>query len=523
MDYKIRILTSNPAPDDQRLNIIRRDASGGVNTRQEPTRLTENQFTALTNVDISTPGERTKRLGNLATADDVGNVGCKELFTYVRQGYSDFMALIEGTTLWTWTTGDTTWTSRKTNFTDTIQASIIACKESGLTPDDVFVVQNGTDNAWRVHIDGSGNYAGDDLGDGNTSPPVTRVGCWYGNRLWYIKNDLLYYSDAYDEDYGGAFDRTTNIFRVQVGEEMALVPTRDMGIICFGKSAVWAIAPSTVPAVTDQPILITSSVGCIAEKSACVVGDDVYWLAQDGVRAVKRTVQDKVQLGAEFPVSYLIKDEIDDINWAYAYKACAVYFDNKYLIAVPTGASTYNNKVLVFYPALNAWTVITGWNVGSWSKYEVAGEERLYYGDSNNGQMYRAFVNYTDNGTAISYSEESRKEDFGQPLLEKNGGELEIETNMAGDYDLTISTSIDGAAYEVLGTINLINTSAPVLPVALPFTLAGEKVLKQKFHLDGLGSFRTIQIKIENAEANTDEIKIYGINIVTFAEEYFNE
>jgi hypothetical protein len=254
-----------------------------------------------------------------------------------------------------------------------------------------------------------------------------------------------------------------------------------------------------------------------------VVGDDVYWLAQDGVRAVKRTIQDKLQLGAEFPVSYFLKDEYDDINWAYAYKACAVYFDNKYLLALPTGSSTYNNKVWIYYPALNAWSIITGWNVGCWAKFEVSGEERLYYGDANNGQMYRAFVNYTDNGTAVSYSEEGRKEDFGQPLLEKCGGELEIETNMAGNYNLTISASVDGAAYITLGTLNLLNTTAPVLPVALPFTLAGEKALKQKYHLDALGAFRTIQIKIENAEANTDVIKIYGINMVTFLEEYKNE
>lgn len=525
MREELRIVTSYPATDDQRLNIIRKDASGGINTRQEGGVLADNQYYSLTNVDISTPGQRTIRSGTDMIADDVGDNACKELFNYERQGYSDFLCLIEGTTLWTWESGDVAWTSRKTDFTDTEQASILACKESGLTPDDVFIVQNGTDNAFRISINSSDTYNAQDLGDTNTSPPITRVGCWYQNRLWYLKNDLLYFSDAYDEDYSGAFDRTTDVFRVPVGQEMALIPTRDMGIIVLGLNGVQALAPSLVPdPTTDKPEPITTSVGCIAEKSACVVGDDVYWLAQDGVRAVKRTVQDKLQLGAEFPVSYLLKEELDEINWAYVYKACAVYFDNKYMLAVPTGSATYNNKVWVFYPALNSWSKITGWNVGAWSKFKVNGQERLYYADSNDGKVYRAFVNYTDDGTAISYEEIGKKEDFGQPLLNKCGGEVEIETNMAGDYDLIISASVDGASFETLGTINLLNTDAPTLPVVLPFTLAGERILKNKFHLDSLGSFRTIQFKLTCSEsALADVIKVYGLNCVTFLEEYENE
>ncbi len=45
-----------------------------------------------------------------------------------------------------------------------------------------------------------------DLLDGATSPPITTVMEWYGNRIWCLKNDLLYWSDAYDSDYSTAFN-----------------------------------------------------------------------------------------------------------------------------------------------------------------------------------------------------------------------------------------------------------------------------------------------------------------------------
>jgi hypothetical protein len=218
-----------------------------------------------------------------------------------------------------------------------------------------------------------------------------------------------------------------------------------------------------------------------------------------------------------------MKDEYDLINWTYIQKACAVYFDNRYLLALPTGSSTYNNKVWAYYPATQAW-VTWDLNVGSWSVHTVSGKQKLYYGDANNGQLYEMFSGTTDAGAAITYTEETRDEEFGQRLTKKVGGWIEIEAASAGSGNtLTVEAAIDGGNYSTLGTVTLTSATAPTLPVALPFTLSDEYVIREKLHLESLGVFRTIKFKITNSDANTDEIKIYSVNIVTFNEEAEDE
>lgn len=514
------------APDDPKLYRLINDVTGGVNTRILASKIGDNQATQLDNIDLNIAGQRSKRLGYADVANDVSNNPCKDLANYIRQGYADYLILNEGTNLLTWKVGDTTWTNIKSNLTNTTYGASILAKESGLTPDDVIIYQNGTDNPFRIHIDSSEVVNIQDLGSttgANCSPPKSRVMCWYGNRIWVLKNDQLYFSDAYDTDYSTAFDTVTNWYRIPVGREMALVPTRDLGIIVLGSEAVWSLAPSVTPVATDQPQPLTTSYGCVAGKTACVVGDDVYWLAPDGVRALKRTVQDKLQTGASYPLSYAMKDDFDTINWAYIDKACAVYFDNRYLLAIPTGSSTYNNTVLVYYPAINAW-VKWSMNVGAWSVHTVSGEQKLYFADANNGQMYQMFNGTTDSGDTITCVEETRDEDFQQKLTRKVGGWIEIEALAAGSGNtLTVEAKTDGGNYSTLGTIALTSSTAPTLPVALPFTLSDSYVVRDKIPLDTLGAFRTLQVRITNSDANTDPITIYNVNIVTFNEELEDE
>lgn len=515
------------ASDDPKLYRLINDLTGGVNTRILASKIGDNQATMLQDVDLNIAGQRSKRGGSTAIANDVSNLPVKDLANFIRQGYADYLIMNEGTNLLSWKVGDATWTNIKNNLTNTTYGATILAKESGLSPDDVIIYQNGTDNPFRIHIDTGGTVAIQDLGNtagtGTDSPPKSLVMCWYGNRIWVLSNDQLFFSDAYDTDYSTSFDTTTNWYRIPVGEARALVPTRDTGIIVLGKEAVWGIAPSATPAATDQPQPLTTSYGCVAGKTACVVGDDVYWLAQDGVRALKRTVQDKLQTGASYPLSYAMKDEIDSINWAYVEKACAVYFDNRYLLSLPTGSSTYNNTALVYFPAINAWVTWT-LRAGSWALHTVSGEQKLYYGDSNNGLVSEMFSGTTDNGDTITMVEEHRDEDFQQKLTKKVGGWIEIEALSAGSGNtLSVEAKIDGGNYSVIGTVQLTSSTSPTLPVALPFTLSDQYVVREKISLDTLGAFRTLQIKITNSDANTDPITIYNVNIVTFNEELEDE
>jgi len=529
---ELKVVTSYPAKDDGMLTVTRRDISGGINTRQHPSRLGENQATVLTNIDIEIAGKWTKRLGSTLIGDDVSNNSVVHLHNYIRQGYTDDLLMIESNDIyaneeeaaaWTWVTSATasagTWGS-------------VQAKESGLVPDDIVIVQNGTDNPLRLHKDSSETWAVQDLGNttgASASCPKSNVMCWYGNRVWVLKNDILYFSDAYDSDYSTAFDTVTNWFRVPVGEERFLIPTRDLGIIVGGKEAVWALAPSATPnPATDKPEPIITDRGCVSKNAVAQIGDDIYFFSQDGLRALKRTEQDKVQLGGSYAISYVLKDSFDSISWAYIDQLKMGYSNNRLFVSVPTAVSSYD--VWVYYPPYNAFTTFEGWSPRCWSVYKVNGEERMYYGKHGNGAVYRALYGWTDegttttDGTTITSTIETREEDMGQPLVDKNGGEVEIEAEVAGaDNTFSILAAKNGGAFESLGTVSLTSGTAPTLPVNLPFSLAGSFIIREKFHLEGFENWRTLQLQIVNSDANTDPIICYGYNLVTFKEEYQNE
>ena len=527
---QLSIVTNSWTQDDPRFNFVRRDMSGGVNTRMHPAQIPENSSEVLDNVDIGTPGQRKKRPGSVKVINDsqgTTNVSC--LHNYVRQGYTDNLLMTYGQSLEA-SEDEGNWASVKADFTSSTKYGICSVKESGLIPDDVVIVQNGTDNAFRFHKASGGSWATDELvnGTANLMPPKTRVMCWYGNRLWCLKDDQLAYSAAYSADYGAAFDQVSNSFRIPVGEQRGLVPTRDLGIIVLGKSAVWGLAPSATPAATDKPEPLITNVGCVSEKGWVNAGDDIYFFAQDGFRALKRTVQDKMQVGASYPISYGLKTEFERIDWAYIDLLTMKYFDNKIFISVPTGAATFDTWI--FYPAIESFSVMRDVNPTAWATYEVSGEERLYHSIVGDTDAYRAWYGYTDegtsttNGTAITMTEEGREEDFGQPMIDKIGGEIEVEARAVDvTYTHTVYAKIDGGAYSVLGTLALGSDAAPTLPVALPFDLSETYIVREKYHLDGLGKFRTIQIKIVNNDKNTDDIVTFSVNYATFPEEYESE
>ena len=296
-------------------------------------------------------------------------------------------------------------------------------------------------NWFRIDSDGNAQDLGNTAGTGSDSPPDSDVGAWYANRVWVLKDDLFYFSDAYDSDYSSAFDTVSGSFRVPVGAERAVVPTRDTGMIIFGDRAVWGLAPSPTPVATDQPQPLITNWGAVSKKAVVNAGDDIFFFAQDGLRALKRTIQDKLQTGVSRPISYKIQTQFDEIDWAYIHRLSMTYFDNKIFITVPLSSSTY--KTWIYYPATDSFSfkvTTTAYQARCWSVYKVNGEEQLFYGKSGDGDVYRGWYGYTDEGTTISngsaatMTEEGREEDFQQPLVYKVGGEVEVEANTAGDF-----------------------------------------------------------------------------------------
>jgi hypothetical protein len=380
---EIRIISNIRTPDDVTIPIIRRDLSGGINNRQSGSLIGETQASVLYNVDIGVIGQASKRPGSVLAGDDMADNTILGLCNFQIQGGTDQLLAYEGTKVWSWI-GSGTWTDLGRTFSTATEVGFCLAKESGLAPDDVVIIQNNVDNAQRLDVNGNFQDLGSTAGTGSDSPPKSTVMCWYGNRVWVLVNDQLYYSDAYPADYATAYDTVANVFRVPVGKEMGLCSTRDTGIVVMGEDAIWGLAPTVVPVATDKPEPLITNHGVISKGGWCQAGDDIYYFAQDGFRALKRTLQDKLQSGVEFPISYPLKDEFERINWAYIDRLSMKYFDNKIFINVPTSSSTFD--IWVYYTALKSFVVFQGWSARCWETYKIGGEEGLYYGKQVSGE-----------------------------------------------------------------------------------------------------------------------------------------
>lgn len=502
------------ASDDKELYFIRKDASGGQNNRVHGSNIGDNQTTVLYNADIGTPFQTSKRPGQTLVEDLSNNAGTG-IFGFEPDGGTNQLLATEGTNLSSWA-GSGSFTNRKSDFTTGLKTKMLKVGQQG--QNDIVLISNGTDNVFSM----TQLYAFTDLGDTTNSPPKTTVMTYYRNRVFALKSNLLYFSDAFPSDYATAFDRVTGAFRIPVGTERAVLGIRDLGLIIMGSDQIWGLNPSSTPAATDVPEKILDS-GCAAGDTAVQVGDDVIYLAYDGVRGVFRTQQDKLQSGASYPLSYVLKEEVESINWVQISKANAIYFDNKYFLTLAVDSSSYNNEVWVYYPATQGWMIITGWNISAFTKLKVNGEERLYGIDSNDGSVYRLWFGSSDNGVAINYQEEGRKEDMGQPLVTKSGGVFKLRAFGAGAYDISVYVSIDDEEYTLLGTMSL-DAGGLTLPFTLPAMLSSTPILEEQFHLDSLGPWRQIRFKIQHNDLNgNDNIIFYDRVLTTYSDEYQSE
>jgi hypothetical protein len=381
---------------------------------------------------------------------------------------------------------------------------------------DVVIIQNGIDNAFRMKQD----YTFQHLSTANTSPPKTRAMIYYRDRLWCLKDNKLYYSGAVPVDYNATFNQASNYYNIPVGTERALVGTRDYGLIVFGSLQIYQLNPTLVPApATDKPELVLD-IGCANGDTVQQVGDDFFYLSYDGVRAVKRTVQDKLQSGQSQPLSWNLKKEFEEINWAYIQNADAVYYKDRYILTLPTGSSTTNNKLWVYYPAINAWSIISGQNIAKFATVKISNDLRLYGVDAVSGKLYRMFYGTSDDDTAIVYQEEGRGEDFGKPLQNKWGGEFKLRV-YGSNATLTPTADIGQGYVALTGSPLTLPTGGLNFPFDFPFNF-GQIEGNGVWHLDDLGEFKTIKFKILCNTKDANFI-IKETIATTFGEEYMSE
>jgi hypothetical protein len=187
--------------------------------------------------------------------------------------------------------------------------------------------------------------------------------------------DELIFSDILDSD---TYDPIFNQFRFNAGKSDHIVGLHSFSedvLMVFNRNSIHLVGDTTVIKDATNKLL-TDEIGLIAKDSIQQIGRQVLFLSDSGVYGVE-FIEDYKLRGTEVPLSQSIQATIDRINPLHAHKAQAVYFDNRYYIAVPLDTATQNNAILVYNLLNQQWESIDTVNSPNFhiTNMFVAGEE----------------------------------------------------------------------------------------------------------------------------------------------------
>ena len=196
-----------------------------------------------------------------------------------------------------------------------------------------------------------------------------------------VRDEILL-SDVFDSD---TYDRIQNQLKVTAGiaDYLQYVhPFTEDNAVIFNRNSIHLMMGLSGSIADISLKEITREAGLVARKSVVTIGDQVFFLSDNGVYST--SFQDLYNLrGAGLPLSDPINPLIKRINSAYAYNAVAIYHDNRYWIAVPLDNSTRNNAILVYNLLNKGWESLdiidnTGWDISNLIVSGSGGINKLY-------------------------------------------------------------------------------------------------------------------------------------------------
>ena len=403
--------------------------------------------------------------------------------------------------------------------TATATATVVANKVSAINVD---FAGSGYTSAPTVTISGGGgNGATATASVSALAPAGLKLIRQFTNRLFAVgtgnDRNTLYASDLLDPEVW----KTTNSIVVggDDGQDIvAIQPFFDYELLVFKPSKIYLVTvdPTASTASGWTVRLINDRIGCIAGRSVSFAGKDVYFLAEDGIRSVQRSLSDDYFI-VGVPISEAIKDVIARINKNFYSKCFGQFHNNRYYLSVPLDSATTNSHTIVYNLLFNAFEGY--WNIGASAMYQtnfssgytVTGP-KLAIGTPT-GKLGHSFdyldpdteadgdTQFRDFGTAGTYSSYliTKAYDFDDRIAQKYGSHYEIEFYFSSSTGATISMKRESdSQFVTLGTN--VNTSTPgglTLPFTLPATLSAQTTNMRADSLRSYQKWRNMRIKVE--------------------------
>lgn len=404
--------------------------------------------------------------------------------------------------------------------TTTATATVVANKVTAIT---VVVAGSGYTSAPTVTISGgAGSGATATASVSALAPTGLKLVKQFTNRLFAVgtgtDRNTLYASDLLDPEVW----KTTNSIVVggDDGQDIvAIQPFFDYELLVFKPSKIYLVTvdPTASTAAGWTVRLINDRIGCIAGRSVSFAGKDVYFLAEDGIRSVQRSLSDDYFI-VGVPISEAIKDVIARINKNFYSKCFGQFHNNRYYLSVPLDSATTNSHTIVYNLLFNAFEGF--WNIGASAMYQtnfsagytVSGP-KLAIGTPT-GKLGHSFdyldpdteadgdTQFKDFGTTGTYSSYliTKAYDFDDRIAQKYGSHYEIEFYFSSSTGATISMKRESdSQFVTLGTN--VDTATPgglTLPFTLPATLSAQTTNARADSLRSYQKWRNMRIKVES-------------------------
>ena len=207
------------------------------------------------------------------------------------------------------------------------------------------------------------------------------------------------YSDLLvPEDFTGGSSGTVDLDTVWPGSNDVIVcgaaHNNNLVLFCEKSIVIYSGADDVTNFYLNE--VITSN-GCVARDSVQTVGNDLFYLANDGVRSLARTViQDNMPMAE---ISADIRDDIiDSINAETGNKIRSTYNEKEgfYAITFPTVGKTYVCDVRLASQGKFRWTT---WDATIYSLCSSnRGTDEMYAGLA--GGFYSQYTGYNDTNTS---------------------------------------------------------------------------------------------------------------------------
>lgn len=365
-------------------------------------------------------------------------------------------------------------------------------------------------------------------------------------------DDQIYVSDILAHAGSTTPFPAGNAFKVGLGDPVTgLASWVGFNVVVFCKNSCYVVDTAPVPATSGASTpaastfkirTISASTGCVSHGSIAQVGEDLFFLSRTGVRSIRRTMEENMVASDVGVISYPIQDVIDEINWAAVENATAIFWNNRYLLSVPTGTSTVNNTTLCYNTNTQSWTGVwqgtveeaSGTPASTINPYQFAvtqfsgGKPYLISLDKvGNPLQFRDFVedinlvdtDFQDKTTTTfvdtGWQAVTRAFTFNEQVTTKDGEFAEFEFDRSNAV-IDIGVILDGAEQ----TDNLADeldtgTGELRLSFTLPSTLGSGKLNRFRYSMTQYPEFRELQFKFQqsgNAGADSKYLALRSIH-----------